>query len=317
MFRRVLAGMVVAAAILTLSPSPSSGASKEILELQRDVGNLQDMVKAMQRSQDERFAALQVLVQQSVNAANEASRSAAVIQSGFQQNMRDLETKVVTPVVSLGARMDQVSTDLRTVSQAVSDLTNMISKLQSQLTDLNNAVKVIQQPPAPAPSATGTATVGVTQGGAPEVPPIASQPLYDNARRDQMGGKLDLALQEFNDYLKWYGNTDLAPNAQYYIASIHSSLGDYENAVREFDIVLEKYPDNNKTPDAMYGKGQALIKMGRRTDGGREFQELIKRFPKNDLSPKACDQLKGMGLSCGPRAAAAPAKSTAKRAAKK
>ena len=253
-----------------------------------------------------------MLVQQSLNAANDASKSVAVIQSGFQQSTRDLETKVVTPVVSLGARMDQVSTDLRTVSQAVSDLTSMISKLQSQLTDLNNAVKVIQQPPPPEPSPTGTATMGTTPGGAPEVPPISSQALYDNARRDQMGGKLELALQEFNDYLKWYGNTDLAPNAQYYIASIHSSLGDYESAVREFDIVLEKYPDNNKTPDAMYGKGQALIKMGRRTDGGREFQELIKRFPKNDLSPKACDQLKGMGLSCGPRAAA-PAKSPAKK----
>ena len=140
--------------------------------------------------------------------------------------------------------------------------------------------------------------------GGPEVPPISSQALYDNATRDRMGGKLDLALQEYADYLKWYGNTELAPNAQYYIASIHSSLGDYENAVREFDIVLEKYPDNNKTADAMYDKGQALIKMGRRTDGGHEFQELIKRFPSNNLATKACDQLKGMGLSCGPRAAA-------------
>jgi len=309
MFRRVLVCSAVAAAMLTLSPAPSSGASKEILELQRDVATLQDMVKAMQRSQDERFAALQVLVQQSLNAANDASKSAAVIQSGFQQNMRELETKVVTPVVGLGARMDQVSTDLRTVSQAVSDLTGLISKLQSQLTDLNNSVKVIQQPPAaPPPSTAGTGMPGTTPGAAPEIPPISSQALYDNATRDRMGGKLDLALQEYADYLKWYGNTGLAPNAQYYIASIHSSLGDYDNAVREYDIVLEKYGDNStKAPDAMYGKGQALIKMGRRTDGGREFQELIKHFPKNDLSPKACDQLKGMGLSCGPRAAA-PAK---------
>ena len=313
MFRRIFVCIGVAAAVIALSPAPSSGASKEILELQRDVATLQDMVKAMQRSQDERFAALQVLVQQSLNSANDASRSAAVIQSGFQQNMRELESKVVTPVVSLGARMDQVSTDLRTVSQAVADLTQMMSKLQSQLTDLNNAVKVIQQPPAPPPSASGTGAPGTTPGGAAEIPPISSQALYDNATRDRMGGKLDLALQEYNDYLKWYGNTDLAPNAQYYIASIHSSLGDYENAVREFDIVLEKYPDNNKTPDAMYGKGQALIKMGRRTDGSREFQELIKKFPKNDLSPKACDQLKGMGLSCGLRAAAPPSKSPAKR----
>ena len=320
MFRRISISFAVAAAVLTLSPPPSSGASKEILELQRDVATLQDMVKAMQRSQDERFAALQVLVQQSLNASNDASKSVAVIQSSLQQNLREQEAKVVTPVVGLNTRMDQVSEGLRSTQQAVQDLNNMISKLQSQLTDLNNAVKVIQAPPAPAPGSTspmgtGPGPTGTGQPG-PEVPPISSQSLYENARRDMLGGKLDLALQEFSDYLKWYGNTDLAPNAQFYIASMHASLGDYQSAVREYDIVLEKYPDNNKTPDAMYGKGQALIKMGQRTQGGDEFRELIKRYPKNDLAPKACDQLKGMGLSCGPRAAA-PTKGGAKRTAKK
>ncbi len=129
------------------------------------------------------------------------------------------------------------------------------------------------------------------------------------------GGKLDLALQEFSDYLKWYGNTDLAPNAQFYIAYIHSSQGDYDNAVKEFDMVLEKYPDNNKTPDSLYNKGLALTKMGRRTDGAQEYRELIQRFPANDLSKRACDQLKGMGLSCGARAAA-PAKGATKRTKK-
>src|SRR5580700_6727254 len=99
MFRRFLVYGMVAAAALTLSPSRSSGASKEILELQRDVATLQDMVKAMQRSQDEKFGALQVLVQQSLNAANDASKSVAIIQSGFQQSLRDQEAKVVTPVV--------------------------------------------------------------------------------------------------------------------------------------------------------------------------------------------------------------------------
>jgi len=313
MFRRVLVCIVVAAAVLTLSPSPSSGASKEIMELQRDVATLQDLVKNMQRTQDERFATLQTLVQQSLNAALDASKSVAVIQSGFQQSTRDLESKVVTPVVSLGARMDQVSTDVRTLGQAVADLTQMMSKLQGQLNDLNNAVKVIGAPPAAPPPSSGSGGGTPSAGGGAEIPPISSQALFDNATRDRMGGKLDLAVQEYSDYLKWYGNTEMAPNAQYYIASIHSSLGDYENAVREFDIVLEKYGENSKTPDAMYGKGQALIKMGRRTDGSREFQELIRKYPKNDLSPKACDQLKGMGLSCGLRAAAPPTKSAAKR----
>ncbi len=79
-------------------------------------------------------------------------------------------------------------------------------------------------------------------------------------------------------------------------------------------MVLEKYSDNNKTADAMYGKGTALMKLQRRTDAGNEFRELIRRFPRNDLASKACDQLKSMGLGCGPgRAAAPPKNSAAKR----
>jgi tol-pal system protein YbgF len=172
-------------------------------------------------------------------------------------------------------------------------------------------VKVMQAP-SPAPP------VQTTPGGgaaAPETPSISATDLYSNARRDLSGGKLDLALQEFSDYLKWYGSTDLAPNAQFYIASIHSSQGDYDDAVKEFDIVLEKYPNNNKTPDAFYNKGLALIKMGRRTDGGQEFLELIRRFPSNDLAKRACDQRKSMGLGCSARAAT-PAKGAAKRTKK-
>jgi tol-pal system protein YbgF len=208
--------------------------------------------------------------------------------------------------------MDQVSNDLRTVQQAVSDVTGLMSKLQAQLTDLGNSVKIMQAPPPPPPAQT-------SQGGGanavPETPTISATDLYSNARRDLSGGKLDLALQEFSDYLKWYGSTDLAPNAQFYIASIHSSQGDYDHAVSEFDMVLEKYPDNNKTPDALYNKGLALTKMGRRTDGAQEYRELIQRFPSNDLSKRACDQLKGMGLSCGARATT-PAKGAAKRSKK-
>lgn len=315
MFRRIFACSVFAAAMLSLSPSPSLGASKEIQELQRDVAQLQDQLKQLQQSQDRQLAEIRVLVQQSLSAANDASKSVAVIQSGFQQNLRDQESKVVTPVVGLNTRMDTMSQDMRTVQQAIGDLTNLMSKMQTQLTDLGNAMKVMSQPAAPPPPPPGAgATEGSASAGSPSAgaPTISATDLYNNANRDRSAGKLDLALSEYQDYLRWYGNTDLAPNAQYYIAWIHASQGDYANAIREYDAVLEKYPDNNKTPDAMYGKGVALSRMGRRTDGAREFQELMKRFPTNGLAGQACTQLTNMGLRCP-----APAKSTPKRAGKK
>jgi TolA-binding protein len=275
-------------------------ATREIQELQRDVGLLQEQVKALQSSQNEKLAALSASVQQVIDNARDAGKSAAEIQSSLDQNLRglqsNLEGKVAGPVASLGARMDQMSNDFRNLQNAVSDLTSIINKLQAQLTDLNNAVKILQAPPPP-PSRTGSA---IAPGASTiDSPTVSATDLYTNAERDRSSGKLDLAVSEYSDYLKWYGNTDLAANAQYYIASIHYSQADYDDALREFDLVLEKYPsDNKKIPDALYYKGMTLTRLGKRRAGAEEFKELNKRFPNTGLARQACSQLQSMGLRC-------------------
>ena len=291
--------------VLLLCPAFAVAASKEIVELQRDVALLQEQLRTLQRAQDEKLAAITELIRQTLDAANKTNTAVAVLESNFRQNLRDQEKNVVAPVVGVGAKMDQVSGELHAVQQAMSDVTTLVGKRQAQLTDLNNAVKVMQAPPAPPPSPAGA--------GAPGAPPMPAEQLYGNALRDRSGGKVDLALQEFADYLKWYGETDLAPNAQFYIADIHLSQGDMESALKEFDLVLERYADNNKTPDALYMKGVTLVKMGRRTQGAEEFRELMKRFPTNDLAKKACSQLTAMGFKCvAPPPRTAP-KSTARK----
>jgi tol-pal system protein YbgF len=121
--------------------------------------------------------------------------------------------------------------------------------------------------------------------------------LYQNATRDKLGGKNDLALQEFNDYLKYYGEAPLAPAAQFWVGSIQFDHGDFDDALNAFDLVLEKYPANNKTPDALYMKGRTLLKLNRRNDAAKEFRELIRRYPGSDATTKAKAQLKQMGLS--------------------
>jgi TolA-binding protein len=292
--------------VLLLCPVFAAAASKEIVELQRDVALLQEQLRTLQRAQDEKLAAITELMRQTLDAANKTNTAVAVLENNFRQNLRDQEKNVVAPVVGVGAKMDQVSGELHAMQQAISDVTTMMGKLQAQLTDLNNAVKVLQAPPAPPPSPTGA--------GAPAAaPPMPAEQLYNNALRDRSGGKVDLALQEFGDYLKWYGETDLAPNAQFYIADIHLSQGDMESALKEFDMVLERFPDNNKTADALYMKGVTLVKMGRRTQGAEEFRELMKRFPTNDLAKKACAQLTAMGFKCAAPPPRTAPKSTARK----
>jgi len=288
--------------VLLICPSLGLAASREIVELQRDVALLQEQLRTLQRSQDEKLSAIQVLVQQALDASNKANTSVALLQSNLQQSIKEQQKSVVAPVVDVGAKIDQMTTDFQSLRESVADISSQVGKLQQQMVDIGNAVRTIQTPAAPPP---GTAS-GPTPGMAGNVPPVPAETLYQNAMRDRSGGKDDLAVQEFSDYLKYYGNTDLAPNAQFYVGEIHLRQGNFDDALREFDMVLEKYPDNNKTADALYMKGRTLVQMGKRTQGKQEFCELVKRFPSSDLASKARSQVKALGLTCGP---ATPARS--------
>ena len=305
MFRRFAVCALIAAVALTAVPVPSPAASKEIMELQRDVAGLQEQLRLLKESQDKQLAALTVLVQQALDTSKSSSTSVAIIQSNLQQSLRDMESKVQTPVAGLSTRLDGMDQDLRTLQQSVSDLNSSMLKLQTQLTDLSRTVSVLATPAPPPPgtnnggqpAAGGAGVPGIAPAAAPEPCEPASQ-LYPDANSDKSAGKYDIAIKEYSEYLRCYGNLPLAPNAQFYIGTIHAAQGDNEAAVQDFDAVLEKYPDNSKTADAMYAKGMALVKLGRRTDGADEFAQLIKDFPKSDLAVKACDQRKSMGLNC-------------------
>ncbi len=266
-------------------PFTCSAVSKEIVELQRDVSLLQDQVRTLQRSVDE----LRVLVQQNLDQSNKVNTAIAVLDSSLRDRLGEQNKTVAAPIAGLGSKVDQMSTDFQGVKESVADLTSRMGKLQQQILDLANIIKVLQAPPAPPPAGSGSPAAG-----GPQVP---AETLYANAMRDKSGGRADLALQGFQDYLRFYGNTDLAPNAQYYIGEIHYSQADFDAALKDFNAVLEQYSDNTKTPDALYMKGTTLLKMGQRTDGAKEFRDLIRRFPDSDLAGKARAQLRALGLS--------------------
>ena len=59
----------------------------------------------------------------------------------------------------------------------------------------------------------------------------ARRRLYNNALRDYNAARYDLALSQFQDYLKYYPNTDLAGNAQFYIADMEYRSGNFEAAL--------------------------------------------------------------------------------------
>lgn len=281
--------------LLALTPLAAFAQKKEVVELQRDVALLQDQLRTLQRSQDEKLAQLNLLVQQMLESSNKANTSMAVLQNGITERIGEQAKSMAGPVAGVGQKVDQMSDEFRSVREAVADLSSRMAKLDAKLSDISTAVSTMRNPPsAPPPGSSG----GPPGGGAGAPPPgTSAEGIYQNAYRDMQGGQTDLAVQEFSEYLKYFPTTEYAPNAQFYIGDIYLRKGDTENAIKAFDAVLERYSENSKTPDARYMKGRALVQAGKPTAAAQEFREIVKRYPDKDIAAKAKAQLKALGYS--------------------
>src|SRR5579864_1784690 len=292
--------LLVALAPLTI------GASKEIVELQRDVATLQDQITKLQKELDEKLLVMQDRLQQTLDGVNKANTAVALMERGFNEGMKQQQASVSAPVASVGQKLDQMSEDFRAVRESVLDMNTRMGKLDAKMADLQNLVSTIQRPaPPPAPEGANGSAPGNTAPSAPP-PGVSAEATYTNAYRDYKAAKYDLAMQEFTDYLKYFSNTQFAPNVQFYIGDIYYRQKDFPNALQAFDAVLEHWSDNNKTPDAHYMKGLALMGMGRNDSAAREFRDVYTRYPDAEVAAQAKARLKDLGLTVGGTPASKP-----------
>lgn len=269
--------------LLLILPSVCQAVDKEIVRLQRDVALLNEDLRTLQRSMDERMGAMMALLQQTLDRVNEVHTANAVMQSTFSDRLRQQEKSLSVPVATLGVKLDQVVSGSLALSENIADLNARLKRLEQKLVDVENAVRIIQSPPSP-PS------VSEALGGPPAG--VTAQGLFQAAMRDQLAGHYDLALQEFQDYLRYFGNTELAVASQFHIGEIAFYKGDFESALSAFDLVLDKYPKSGRAPEALYFKAKVLEKGGKRSQAIQELNKLVRAYPNSDAANRAESELK-------------------------
>ena len=257
---------------------------EDILSMQRDVAQLQDQMKQLQTGQDQKFAALQTLVQQAVDESSRMVASVNALQKTVADRLADQQSKLAAPIATLETRLDQTNDDSRAVRENVTALNNRLSALDNKLADISSAIRAAAaaSAPPPPPPANGTAAAPTAPAG------VSAESLWQNAFRDYSSGKDELSMNEFNDYLKYFPQqTETAAAAQFYVGQIYDRAMQYDDAVQAFDAVLERYPENPKTPDSLYMKGVELQKAGRKTDAVTEFKDFMTRYPTHSLASNA------------------------------
>jgi|SRR5690349_13967172 len=282
-----------------IGPRPAEAVAREIIELQRDVTTLLQGQKDLSTQMTQDHTVIRTVVQQSADSVN-----------GLNTTMGTLQKSVQDVQANSGARLDTMSTQLQGLSDNLEEIKSRIGKLNQQLVDVQSAVQSIDakvnggggSAPAGSVPATGASAPPPSSSGAS--PSASSAPsadtLYSNGLRDITSGKYDLARSEFQDYLKYYGTTDLASNAQFYLGEIAYSQKQYQDAAAEYDKVLTNYPKSFKLAPALLKKGMALVELGQKTAGIRDLRDVIKRYPGTEEERRARAKLKELGAAVTP-----------------
>jgi tol-pal system protein YbgF len=250
---------------------PAWGVNKDMVQLQTQVQDLQDRIAHMQQSFDERMGVMQHLIEQSTDRANKVATSVSDLQTTLQRQQADS-----------GGKSDQLSGQIQSLNDTLDELKARLGKVSKQLEDMQAAQQSI-------------AVQQTQQQQAASAPP--PDVLYNNALRDYQAGKNDLAVQEFSDYVKYYPNTDLAGNANFYLADIEFRQGNYQAAAKSYDLVLQGFPDGNKAAAAELKKGLSLIELGQQEAGIASLRHVIQRYPKSNEALQARERLRKLGVA--------------------
>ena len=108
--------LLILGLVFALWPALLMAQKKEdIVAIQRDLANVEDQVKQLQRAQDEKMAALQTMLQQAVDASGHVNTGSRAVQKELDTRLTDQQTKLVAPLATLGAKVDQMADDFRSV----------------------------------------------------------------------------------------------------------------------------------------------------------------------------------------------------------
>jgi tol-pal system protein YbgF len=274
---RAFTALILAGA-LAFATRPAYGVSREIIRIMQQLDTLTQQVQNMQKSVDTQAAVLRTLVEQVNDNVNSMKASVAEVQKASGKN-----------TAATNARFDSMTSQIQALSESLDEAKARLAKLSDQVAQTQNIIQTLNTPPAGENGAPGTT-------GAPAGAPDPDT-LYKSGLSYLTGGQYDLASQAFQDFLKYYGDSDLASNAQFYIGEVYYVQKNYAKAIEEYNKCLERYPSGNKLPAAQLKKGYALQELGQKTAAERELRSLVQRFPSSHEADLAQQRLKKLRSS--------------------
>ncbi len=213
----------------------------------------------------------------------EITKMHSAMGSGFSeqlQNVKEQEEALARMKADLQALVSRLERQLALVEGSMEESRSRLDKIVQKTEQIDSKEYVIK-------GAFASGAAADTSGGASAPRIVVKEKtevdkLYQLAYQDFQSRKFDMAREGFEELIRNNPQSDLADNAQYWIAECYYAKKDYRKAVEEYTKVLKNYPNANKAPSAMYKLGLALEKANDTQGRDRVWEELLKKYPASD-----------------------------------
>ena len=244
---------------LFLVPSALFAQRQEILALSADIINLEQQVREIQRTLDERNNLVQDLLDRmsgQVGVLTETVNRMAETVDAVQVSNDRLSGEIRVEIANLGNDLELMDRELGEVSAAVAAMSQQMTSLSATTEELSSPFSLLR-----------------------------------TAQTDLTIGFFDLAREGFMEVLLLYPDSPEAVDAQLGLANSYYDNGEYDPAIINYDLLLQKYEGTARIPDALLRKGRAHLQIGQDTQARDAFERLVTMFPETSQALQVQQEL--------------------------
>ncbi len=228
-----------------------------------------------------------VNLRQEVRATIQAQRQA-------QEKARERHEALNTRLQTL-----EVAGESNTLEKRVRGLALRLQSLEDRIGQLEEMVRRQASVPSRVPHSTPPDLSFPSERSPeePEEPVLSDLPgltpttAFNEAYKDYLNGRYDLAVGGFRRFLQDFPSTSLAPNAHYWLGETYTHQRDYVRAMQSFERVVSEYPGNEKVPSALFKIGLAAMEIGDTAKARSALKRVIEDYSASNEARLAKNKL--------------------------
>jgi len=213
------------------------------------------------------------------------------------------------PVLEIASQIERLREDMRAMRGQIEVLANGLEQAakrqRDMYVDLDLRLRRFEQPngasaggaagdaastgPAssPVPGQPGQGAPATTDATKPGPVTAAETEAYEKAQAHRRTANYAGAITAFQEFIRRFPASALAPRAQYWIGDSYFNQRDYKNAIASQQKLLASYPNSTSVPDAMLNLASSQHDAGDHAGARKTMQALVAQHPKSDAAEKA------------------------------